>query len=398
MRSQGFGSEETKAAFTRVRELADGVGSAGERYATYYGLWASSAMQGDFASALDIAESLLREAESEERQPEASAAQRMVGFTYLRKGDFIRACDHLEEALKIYNAQSQHDSMLRLGGVEPGPAAMSNCVALARWVLGDIPQATHQMDEAISRALDAGHIPTLAHSRARRAELEILCGNADAAFRAAEAAFVVSREHEFGHYLPMATVYLGWACARLGQREAGMQELRKGLAAHTEQGNKAWTPFFQGTPRRGRSRHREHRRSLYSDQRSSGAGARDWRTLGGRFFSPHSWRNVIEARSNKHGAGRECFSHGDRNRRAAEGSKLRASRRPIARETLSIDRPPRRRARCSGTRGRRLFADAGIPGDRGSTSAALRTAVMSQSKKAATSGLRTKRKVALCRS
>ena len=397
MWSKGFGAEETKAAFARVRELADGVGSAGERYATYYGLWASSAMQGDFASALDIAESLLREAESEERQPEASAAQRMVGFTYLRKGDFIRACDHLEEALKIYNAQSQHDSMLRLGGVEPGPAAMSN-LALARWVLGDIPQATHQMDEAISRALDAGHIPTLAHSRARRAELEILCGNADAAFRAAEAAFVVSREHEFGHYLPMATVYLGWARARLGQREAGMQELRKGLAAHTEQGNKAWTSVFPRTPRRGRSRHREHRRSLYSDQRSSGAGARDWRTLGGRFFSPHSWRNVIEARSSKHGAGRECFSHGDRNRRAAEGSKLRASRRPIARETLSIDRPPRRRARCSGTRGRRLFADAGIPGDRGSTSAALRTAVMSQSKKAATSGLCTKRKVALCRS
>ena len=34
MWSKGFGAEETKAAFARVRELADGVGSAGERYAT----------------------------------------------------------------------------------------------------------------------------------------------------------------------------------------------------------------------------------------------------------------------------------------------------------------------------------------------------------------------------
>jgi predicted ATPase/class 3 adenylate cyclase len=245
MWSKGFGAEETKAAFARVRELADGVGSVGERYATYYGLWASSAMQNDFTSALDIAETLLQEAQSEERQPEASAAQRMAGTIRLRMGDFTRAREHLEEALKIYNAQSQHDSMLRLGGVEPGHAAMAY-LALAKWILGDITQATHQMDEAVSRALDADHIPTLALSRARKAELEILSGNADAAFRAAEALFAVSREHEFGHYLPMATVYLGWARAQLSEHEAGMEELRKGLAAHTERGNKAWTPLFQG--------------------------------------------------------------------------------------------------------------------------------------------------------
>ena len=397
MWSKGFGAEETKAAFARVRELADGVGSAGERYATYYGLWASSAMQGDFASALDIAESLLREAESEERQPEASAAQRMVGFTYLRKGDFIRACDHLEEALKIYNAQSQHDSMLRLGGVEPGPAAMSN-LALARWVLGDIPQATHQMDEAISRALDAGHIPTLAHSRARRAELEILCGNADAAFRAAEAAFVVSREHEFGHYLPMATVYLGWACARLGQREAGMQELRKGLAAHTEQGNKAWTPFFQGTPRRGRSRHREHRRSLYSDQRSSGAGARDWRTLGGRFFHRIRGETLLKRDPTNTAPAENAF------RTAIEIAEQQKARSLELRAALSLAKLYQSTGRPADAHAVLAPAVEGFsptpefPEIEEAQAPALRTAVMSQSKKAATSGLRTKRKVALCRS
>ena len=118
-------------------------------------------------------------------------------------------------------------------------------LALAKWVLGDVAQATRQMDEAVSRALDAGHIPTLANSLTQKAELKILCGNTEAAFRAAEAPFAVSREHEFGHYLPIATVYLGWARARLGQTEAGMEELRKGLAAHMEQGNKAWTPLFQ---------------------------------------------------------------------------------------------------------------------------------------------------------
>ena len=70
---QGFWRRrETKAAFVCVRELADGVGSEANDTLPITGLWASSAMQCDFTSALDIArESLLQEAESEQRQPEA---------------------------------------------------------------------------------------------------------------------------------------------------------------------------------------------------------------------------------------------------------------------------------------------------------------------------------------
>jgi tetratricopeptide (TPR) repeat protein len=131
MWSKGFGAEETKAAFSRARELADGIGSAGERYATYYGLWANTAMQGDFASALDIAESFLREAQREGRQPEVYAAQRMVGFIRLRQGDFIRAREHLEEAFKIYDAQEQRDSIRRVG-VEAGPQRWQ----ISRWQNG----------------------------------------------------------------------------------------------------------------------------------------------------------------------------------------------------------------------------------------------------------------------
>jgi predicted ATPase len=244
MWSKGFGAEETRAALARARELADGVGTAGERYATYYGLWANTAMQGDFASALDIAESFLREAHREDRQPEVSAAQRMVGFILLRQGDFIRAREHLEEAVKIYGAQRRRDSMLPVG-VEAGPSAMAN-LAMAKWILGDITQATREMNEAVSQALNAGHVPTLANCRARNAELEILCGRADTVLHAAESLFTVSRDHEFGHYLPLATVYLGWARARLGQRNTGLLEMRQGLTTHIASGNKAWTPFFQG--------------------------------------------------------------------------------------------------------------------------------------------------------
>ena len=44
----------------------------------------------------------------------------------------------------------------------------------------------------------------------------------------------------------MEQLYLGWARARLGDRETGVTELRQALAAYTDQGNKLFVPLFQG--------------------------------------------------------------------------------------------------------------------------------------------------------
>jgi len=40
-------------------------------------------------------------------------------------------------------------------------------------------------------------------------------------------------------------VYSGWAHAQLGNFEIGAVDVEQALAAHTDQGNKLWIPFFQ---------------------------------------------------------------------------------------------------------------------------------------------------------
>jgi predicted ATPase len=47
----------------------------------------------------------------------------------------------------------------------------------------------------------------------------------------AEAALAIITEQGFGHLLPFATCNQGWALAAQGQREAGMAQMRQGLAA-----------------------------------------------------------------------------------------------------------------------------------------------------------------------
>ena len=74
----------------------------------------------------------------------------------------------------------------------------------------------------------------------------------------------------------------------------------------------------------------------------------------------------------EHCAGRGGLPYRHCHRATAEGEELRAARGAVAGEALSIDRPRRRRPCRARSRARRFFADAGIPGDRGSANASRR--------------------------
>jgi hypothetical protein len=56
---------------------------------------------------------------------------------------------------------------------------------------------------------------------------EALLGNARAVLRAAE---ILTRIHQKHDPWPHIMMFSGWAHARLGDREIGMMELRRGLA------------------------------------------------------------------------------------------------------------------------------------------------------------------------
>ncbi len=100
MLSRGFGSEESKTAFTRARELATQT-NADERFDTYYGLWIGSFLRGELQSARESAEAFLREAMSAGRMTEVAVAHRNLGLTCLVQGDSAEARANLEEVLRI---------------------------------------------------------------------------------------------------------------------------------------------------------------------------------------------------------------------------------------------------------------------------------------------------------
>jgi class 3 adenylate cyclase/predicted ATPase len=244
MWSRGFGSNESMTAFARARTLAEGIDNASERFDAYHGLFTGSLLRGELSLAQETAENFLREAETAARMTEASLARRHVGHARLYQGDFIEAQSNLAEALRTYDPERDHDDQSRFG-VDNGATATA-FLAQASWALGDVERARALGDEALARADETAHAPTRATVYHHICLYYVLRGDAEAVRRIATVLVDLSREHGMALYLAYGELYSTWARARLDDRESGISELRRSLAAYIEQGNKLHTPLFQG--------------------------------------------------------------------------------------------------------------------------------------------------------
>ena len=235
---KGYAAPETAAAFARARDLGANA------FETYYGRWAVSLMRGDYASCRDTAAAFLRDAEGAARMPEIAAAHRVLGLTLHLQGDFVDARHHFVDALRIYDPRWDHDTKIHLGH-DTGASARVY-LAHVNWVLGELGQTRELMDDALARAVESGHIPTLANIHRHKALFELHRGNTEGALRDGERVVELGRQHELPTFLAFGSMSRGYARACLGERDTGIAELREGLTAYINQGNKAWVPYYQG--------------------------------------------------------------------------------------------------------------------------------------------------------
>jgi predicted ATPase len=242
--SKGYGANETKAAFTRAKELAVGISNTAERFSTYYGLWVGSLLRAELKSAQQTAENFLQLAKSEGQLLEAAVVSRNLGLTRLYQGAPVEARALLDEALRNYDPD--HDSDAKIHFAQDHRAASKAFLAEAAWVLGELGHAGALIDEAVARAIEASHPPTLANTLIIKTLIEILRGDAQATQRSSDRSIALAQEHGLALMLSNARLYGAWARAALGELEAGSAELRQSLAAYANEGNGLHIPWFQG--------------------------------------------------------------------------------------------------------------------------------------------------------
>jgi predicted ATPase len=232
--ARGNGAPQTTAAFVRARELADGIEDHNERLSALYGLWTCSFCRAELAPMRELADRFAREVEIAPKPSEARIlANRILGATAWFCGEYRRAREFLENAVANHDGEL-HAPLARRYGQDVGVYAMVN-LAVVRWTMGETGGARRQMEAARNRALEGGHIPTMAYMRFHQA-LANISTDPQAVLSPARAALEIAHQHGLPLWLVGGTFCIGWGLWYAGDREVGLTHMREAMELCREDG------------------------------------------------------------------------------------------------------------------------------------------------------------------
>jgi class 3 adenylate cyclase/tetratricopeptide (TPR) repeat protein len=237
---KGPGAPEMGLAYARGLELWTRLGSPAEFLNVPYGRLRYLLFSGELASALGLAEDLLRL--SHERDDAAGLVQGhfTIGRTLMFIGRFGSARSHLEKSLSLYNEIGRPALTRGTGSMQTGLQVYS---AIVLACLGYPDQALSNSSAAAVEARGLDPI-SLATSMAMRSRLLSLVGDDMALGEQADQLVSFTIEQGFRQWHAQGTIYRGWVQARNGDVAEGMSLLRSGIIAFRASGTEAWLPHF----------------------------------------------------------------------------------------------------------------------------------------------------------
>jgi predicted ATPase len=167
-----------------------------------------------------------------------------LGLIEFFRGDPITARAHLEQSLRLSGV---HQSPLPLftAGYEARVTTLLS-LALALWILGYADQAQQRSQEALSRAQQVEHTPSLAWAQLTATVLSQHRRDAAATQADAEALMALATVQGFEHRVAQGRMLRGWALAVQGDAATGLAEIQQGMGAMQAIGQKLNRPCLLG--------------------------------------------------------------------------------------------------------------------------------------------------------
>jgi predicted ATPase len=240
--TKGHAAPEVERAYIQARALCQQVGETPELVPVLFGLWRFYVVRPQLHTARELAETLLHLAQRTDDPVLAVVAHYALGFTSLCLGALPAARQHLEDGSAHYTPDQRRAPVFRMGQ-DPGVACRGNA-ARALWLLGCPEQALTRVHEALALAHELSYPFSLACARCVAAVVSQFRRDVLATYEHAEACVALSTEQGFPLWVAMGMSSRGWALAMQGQGEAGMAEVRQGLAAWRATGAALHVPYL----------------------------------------------------------------------------------------------------------------------------------------------------------
>ena len=243
MAVKAWAGPEAERAYTRARELCERLGDPPEFFPSLYGLWVVYSVRGELLRTYELAEELLRRAESAHDAALLLYGRYALGVTGYWMGEFLAAREQVEMAIALYDPERHRPLASRYEGIDAGVLSLSYATFIL-WQLGYPDLALTRSNEALALAERLSHPRSLGFALYFVGTLRQFRGETGAAQKNAENLITLSLEHGFPDYLAWMTILRGWTMAAQRHSEEGIAQIREGLAVLRATGFEMARPHF----------------------------------------------------------------------------------------------------------------------------------------------------------
>jgi predicted ATPase len=237
MAAKGWSSPITAAAFARAEQLCEEVDDALQRSVADYGRYLVYLLRGQIESALTTTTAMLDRAEGRNEPTLAMIAHRCVAITSMHRGDFNAAHAHLDAALALYDPR-EHSILAYRFAYEPRIAILCY-LAHAALHLGYPEQALARYSQLLEDIRSHRHSPSVAFGLFQASlfctyerDLGVVSHPTDLGpdEDIVDQLITVCTEHGFSLWRTSGVILKGWLLAQAGQGDAGLAQIREGIA------------------------------------------------------------------------------------------------------------------------------------------------------------------------
>jgi predicted ATPase/DNA-binding SARP family transcriptional activator len=229
--AEGAQASKVENILTKARNLCEQIGTPAQTVQVLGGLAVLYYVRADYHRAREHAEEALQVAEKTGDPLLETLCHWYLGFIHFILGEFTKTREHLSHVTEFYNPQQHHPKLVYLRGSDAGLGALAYD-ACNLWCLGFPDQAEERSQQALDLAREIAHPFSLADVLCfAGCMLKSIQRDGEGLLRDAEELIELSHERNLAGWLATGTRYRGEALFMLGQIEAGVAEMQKGLSA-----------------------------------------------------------------------------------------------------------------------------------------------------------------------
>jgi adenylate cyclase len=240
--ARGFATKEVGEAYARAQQLCQELGDDSRCLPALFGRWIFLTARAETNEALAVADTMLQLAAGQGDNGPRLVAHRALANTWFFLGDFAKARSHAETVLAAYQP-ARHGALANLYSADPYVVSaffLAHSLAL----MGHLEQARPWAHAGLARARELAHGVTLAQALHHACLFHQLCREPAALAPLADELIALAGEHGLAFWQALGRVFRGNHLLEIGRPDAGLAELRAGIAAYREISGLLYLPYM----------------------------------------------------------------------------------------------------------------------------------------------------------